>query len=55
MKYKPKEKAKMINPMSYEGEFKVKTVNGTKEMGKNTFFCIYFKNGRKGLTWWRSG
>ena len=47
MKYKPKEKAKMINPMSYKVEFKVKTVNRTKEMGKKYIFCIYFKNGRK--------
>lgn len=42
MKYKPKEKAKMINPMSYEVEFKVKTVNGTKEMGKKYIFLYLF-------------
>lgn len=41
-----RKKAEVINPMSYKVEFKVKTVNGTKEMTKkNTFFVFTFYMG----------
>ena len=33
-----RKKAEVINPMSYKVEFKVKTVNGTKEMTKKIHF-----------------
>lgn len=40
-------KAAVINPMSYKVEFKVKSVNGTKEMRKKYIFGIYILYGRK--------